>query len=67
MARYGRNPGGVKEWMGEVGETKRMNVLILKHVDIEGPGIDRGLPNKREEIPYQILNLESNPPLSQTG
>ena len=37
-----------------------MNVLILKHVDIEGPGTIEDCLTK-EEIPYRILNLESNP------
>ncbi len=35
-----------------------MGVLIVKHVEIEGPGtIEDCL--KEEKIPYQILNLES--------
>jgi len=39
-----------------------MNVLILKHAEVEGPGlIEEHL--KAEKIPYWILNLESNPPL----
>jgi GMP synthase-like glutamine amidotransferase len=46
---------------GGMRETKRMNVLIVKHIDIEGPGVIEDCL-KEEEIPYRILNLESNPP-----
>jgi GMP synthase (glutamine-hydrolysing) len=36
-----------------------MNVLIVKHVDIEGPGsIEVHL--EKERVPYQILNLEQS-------
>ena len=38
---------------------RRMNLLIVKHVDIEGPGITEACLRKKD-IPYQILNLESN-------
>lgn len=38
---------------------REMTLLIVKHVDIEGPGIiEARLREKR--IPHQILNLESN-------
>lgn len=47
---------------GEMGETRRMNVLILKHVDVEGPGAIEDYLVK-EEIPYRILNLEYSPHL----
>lgn len=36
-----------------------MNVLIIKHVDIEGPGLIENCL-KQENILYQILNLNSN-------
>ncbi len=36
-----------------------MNSLIVKHVDIEGPGITEACLRK-ENIPYRILNLELN-------
>jgi GMP synthase-like glutamine amidotransferase len=35
-----------------------MNVLIVKHIDIEGPGLVEYCL-KQEKIPYQILNLSS--------
>ncbi len=35
-----------------------MSVLIIKHVEIEGPGLIEDCV-KEERIPYQILNLES--------
>ena len=35
-----------------------MSVLIIKHVEIEGPGLIEDCL-KEEKIPYQILNLES--------
>jgi hypothetical protein len=35
-----------------------MSVLIIKHVDMEGPGLIEDCL-KEEKIPYQILNLES--------
>jgi GMP synthase (glutamine-hydrolysing) len=35
-----------------------MSVLIIKHVEIEGPGLIEDCL-KEERIPYQILNLES--------
>jgi hypothetical protein len=35
-----------------------MNVLIIKHVDIEGPGLIEYCL-RQEKIPYQILNLQS--------
>ena len=35
-----------------------MNVLIAKHVDIEGPGLIEACL-RQENIPYQILSLES--------
>jgi GMP synthase (glutamine-hydrolysing) len=35
-----------------------MSVMIIKHVEIEGPGLI-GDCLKEEKIPYQILNLES--------
>ena len=39
-----------------------MNVLIIKHIEIEGPGlIEHCL--KQEKIPYQIVNLETGPRL----
>ena len=40
-------------------DMRRMNLLIVKHVDIEGPGITEACLRKKD-IPYQILNLESN-------
>jgi GMP synthase-like glutamine amidotransferase len=36
-----------------------MNVLITKHVDIEGPGLIEDCL-RQEKIPYQILSLESS-------
>jgi GMP synthase-like glutamine amidotransferase len=36
-----------------------MNILIIKHVDIEGPGLIEYCLDQ-EKIPYQILNLNSN-------
>lgn len=39
-----------------------MNVLLIKHVDIEGPGIIEDCLRKGKVF-HQILNLESNPPL----
>jgi GMP synthase (glutamine-hydrolysing) len=36
-----------------------MNILIIKHVDIEGPGLIENCL-KQENILYQILNLNSN-------
>ena len=36
-----------------------MNVLIIKHVDIEGPGLVEDCL-RQEKIPYQILNLKPN-------
>jgi GMP synthase-like glutamine amidotransferase len=36
-----------------------MNVLIVKHVEIEGPGLIEDCL-KQGKAPYQILNLESN-------
>jgi len=38
---------------------RKMNLLFVKHVDIEGPGITEACLRKKD-IPYQILNLESN-------
>jgi GMP synthase (glutamine-hydrolysing) len=35
-----------------------MNVLVMKHVDIEGPGLIEACLSQ-EKIPYQILTLES--------
>jgi GMP synthase (glutamine-hydrolysing) len=35
-----------------------MNVLIIKHVDIEGPGLVEDCLNK-EKISYQMINLET--------
>jgi len=35
-----------------------MNVLIVKHVGVEGPGLMEDCL-REEEIPYQIVNLES--------
>jgi len=35
-----------------------MSVLIIKHVEMEGPGLIKDCLNE-EKIPYQILNLES--------
>jgi GMP synthase-like glutamine amidotransferase len=35
-----------------------MSILIIKHVEIEGPGVIEDCL-KEERIPYQILNLES--------
>jgi len=35
-----------------------MNVLIIKHIDIEGPGLI-GHSLTQEKIPYQILNLST--------
>ena len=35
-----------------------MNVLIIKHVDIEGPGLIEYCL-RQEKIPYQILNLKT--------
>jgi hypothetical protein len=39
-----------------------MSVLIIKHVEMEGPGLIKDCLNE-EKIPYQILNLESGPHL----
>lgn len=39
-----------------------MSVLIIKHVEIEGPGLIEDCL-KEERIPYQILNLEHGVPL----
>jgi GMP synthase (glutamine-hydrolysing) len=39
-----------------------MNVLIIKHIDIEGPGLIEYCL-KQEKIPYQIVNLEAGPRL----
>lgn len=36
-----------------------MNVLIVKHVEVEGPGLIENRLNERK-IPYQILSLQSN-------
>ncbi len=36
------------------------NVLIIRHVEVEGPGLTEDCLRK-DNIPYQILNLESNP------
>jgi len=36
-----------------------MNILIIKHIDIEGPGLIEYYLNQ-EKIPYRILNLEAN-------
>jgi GMP synthase (glutamine-hydrolysing) len=35
-----------------------MNVLIIKYIDIEGPGLIEYCL-KQEKIPYQIVNLET--------
>jgi GMP synthase (glutamine-hydrolysing) len=35
-----------------------MNVLVIKHVDIEGPGLIEDCL-RQERIPYQVLSLES--------
>jgi GMP synthase (glutamine-hydrolysing) len=39
-----------------------VNVLVIKHVDIEGPGLIEDCL-QQVKIPYQILSLESNPHL----
>jgi GMP synthase-like glutamine amidotransferase len=39
-----------------------MDVLIIKHIDIEGPGLIEYCL-KQEKIPYQIVNLEAGPTL----
>ncbi len=39
-----------------------MNVLIIKHIEIEGPGLIESFL-KKEVIPFQILNLEKGPRL----
>jgi GMP synthase (glutamine-hydrolysing) len=39
-----------------------MNVLIIKHVEIEGPGLIENCL-RQERIPYQILTLEPGRPL----
>ncbi len=39
-----------------------MNGLIIKHVDIEGPGLIEDCL-RQEKIPYQILTLEPGLPL----
>jgi GMP synthase-like glutamine amidotransferase len=36
-----------------------MNLLIIKHIEIEGPGLIEYCLNQ-EKIPYQILNINSN-------
>lgn len=36
-----------------------MNILIIKHIDIEGPGLIEYCLNQKK-IPYRILNLEGN-------
>jgi GMP synthase (glutamine-hydrolysing) len=36
-----------------------MSVLIIKHIDIEGPGLIEDCL-RQEKIPYQILNLKPN-------
>jgi len=36
-----------------------MNILIIKHIDIEGPGLIECCLNQ-EKIPYRVLNLEAN-------
>jgi GMP synthase (glutamine-hydrolysing) len=41
-----------------IGLSEFMTVLIIKHVEIEGPGLIEDCL-KEEKIPYQILNLES--------
>ncbi len=38
---------------------KKMNVLIIKHVEIEGPGLIEACL-KQEKIPYRILDLQSS-------
>jgi GMP synthase (glutamine-hydrolysing) len=43
-----------------------MTVLIIKHVEIEGPGLIEDCL-KEERIPYQILNLESGLHLPRPG
>jgi GMP synthase (glutamine-hydrolysing) len=41
-------------------DIQKMNVLIIKHIEVEGPGlIEDHL--RREKIPYRTLNLETNP------
>ena len=35
-----------------------MDVLIIKHIDIEGPGLIKYCL-KQEKIPYQIVNLKT--------
>jgi len=35
-----------------------MGVMIIKHIEIEGPGLIEDCL-KEEKIPHQILNLES--------
>jgi len=41
-----------------------MNVLIIKHADIEGPGLIEYCLRK-EGIPYQMINLEGGNPLPE--
>jgi GMP synthase (glutamine-hydrolysing) len=44
----------------------KRNVLIIKHVETEGPGlIEHCL--KQERIRYQVVNLETNAPLPKIG
>ena len=43
-----------------------MNVLIIKHINIEGLGLIEYCL-RQEKIPYQIVNLEAGPCLPKTN